>query len=125
LSPAHLEDRPDHACWRTAEVEEPLRFIQTTQTLVGIHHKATPPDRRDDVTYYTPQVEEKVEAAGNKTYRVRETRTLPASVLYATSLRTFWVRCNVLTNVARLLSYASIFTACDMVLHTYSGGSYL
>jgi hypothetical protein len=75
---------------------------------------------RGNVTYYNPQVEEKVEAAGNKM-----TRTLPASVLYATSLRTFWVRCNVLTNVARLLSYASIFTACDMVLHTYSGGSYL
>jgi hypothetical protein len=64
---------PDRACWQTAEVEELIRLIQTTKTLVPIHRTAVPVERRGDVTYYNPQVKEKVDAAGNKTYRVRGT----------------------------------------------------
>ena len=63
----------DASRWRTAEVEELIRLIRTSKTLVPIPRDSVPTDRRRDVTYYNPQVKEKVDAAGNKTFRVRGT----------------------------------------------------
>ena len=59
-------------CWQTAEGKELIPLIQTTKTLFPVQLAAVPLDRRGDVN--NPQVKEKVDAAGNKTYyRVRGT----------------------------------------------------
>jgi hypothetical protein len=59
--------------WERAEVEELVRLVKTTETLQAIHRNDVPADRRKDVTYYNPQVKEKIDGNGNKVYRIRGT----------------------------------------------------
>lgn len=58
--------------WRVAEEEEfARRFL--SKTMRPIHGKDQPSDRRGDTSYYNPQIKEKYDSLGNKTFRVRGT----------------------------------------------------
>ena len=63
---------PEVAKWIKAEEEEWDRLFDTG-TAIPRHQNQQPPDRRKDTTYYNPQVKEKVNEAGEKTFRVRGT----------------------------------------------------
>lgn len=57
---------------RTAEEEEFARLF-LYKTMKAIHSKDQPPDRRGGTSYYNPQIKEKYDSLGNKTFRVRGT----------------------------------------------------
>ena len=63
---------PEVAHWIKAEEEEWDRLFNTG-TAIPRNPNEQPPDRRKDTTYYNPQVKEKLNEAGQKTFRVRGT----------------------------------------------------
>ena len=60
------------AHWRQAEVEEFNRLF-SSNTMKPLHPHEQPLQRRKDTSYYNPQIKEKEDSAGNRTYRVRGT----------------------------------------------------
>ena len=58
--------------WRQAEIEEFNRLFESN-TMRPIHIHEQPVHRRKDTSYYNPQIKEKEDAMGNRTYRVRGT----------------------------------------------------
>lgn len=58
--------------WRLAEIEEFDRLIDS-KTLKPIHPHDQPAHRHKDTSYYNPQIKEKEDSTGNRTYRVRGT----------------------------------------------------
>ena len=58
--------------WRQAEIEEFNRLF-SSNTIKPLHIREQPMHRRKDTSYYNPQIKEKEDAAGNRTYRVRGT----------------------------------------------------
>ena len=68
---------PNSLHWRKAEVVELHRLLGTsntsTPTMHAMHQSDLPPDRLGDVSYYNPQTKEKLNDAGETTYRVRGT----------------------------------------------------
>jgi hypothetical protein len=58
--------------WVQAEFEEICRLIDT-KTIRPILITEQPLDRRGDTTYYNPKPKEKINANGEKTYRIRGT----------------------------------------------------
>ena len=67
---AILGDKVLH--WRKAEIEEFDRVFGS-KTMKPILPHDQPADRRRDTSYYNPQIKEKEDSAGNRTYRVRGT----------------------------------------------------
>lgn len=63
---------PDAEAWQTADGVEISKLIDSG-TIRAIQRHEQPTDRRRDTTYYNPQVKEKLDADGNKQYRVRGT----------------------------------------------------
>ena len=63
---------PNAADWEIAESKEISKLIDT-KTMHPIHANQQPHNRRRDTTYYNPQTKEKINAAGEKTYRIRGT----------------------------------------------------
>lgn len=63
---------PDAARWLQAESEEFDRLFKS-QTMKPIHQHQQPPDRRRDTTYFNPQTKQKIDSAGDTTYRIRGT----------------------------------------------------
>jgi hypothetical protein len=59
--------------WAATEIKELMR-LSSSQTLFPTHISDVPPGRRGDITYYNPKPKEKqLDAAGNKTCRIRGT----------------------------------------------------
>ena len=62
----------EKAQWRKAEEEEFDRLF-FSKTRAPIHSKDQPHDRHGDTSYYNPQIKEKLDSNGDKTFRVRGT----------------------------------------------------
>ena len=62
----------EKAQWRKAEEEEFDRLF-FSKTMTPMHGKDQPHDRRGDTSYYNPQIKEKLDSNGDKTFRVRGT----------------------------------------------------
>ena len=58
--------------WRLAEIEEFDRLFES-KTMKSIHPHDQLAHRRKDTSYYNPQIKEKEDSTGNRTYRVRGT----------------------------------------------------
>ena len=58
--------------WRQAEIKEFNRLF-SSNTMKPLHIHEQPMHRRKDTSYYNPQIKEKEDATGNRTYRVRGT----------------------------------------------------
>jgi hypothetical protein len=58
--------------WDHANDQEICKLITTTETMCLIHKRAIPSERRGDITYYNPQVKEKIKE-GVHLRRVRGT----------------------------------------------------
>lgn len=53
--------------------EEEFNRLFVSKTMKPIHSEDQPHDRRGDTSYYNPQITEKYDSLGNKTFRVRGT----------------------------------------------------
>ena len=62
----------EKAQWRKAEEEEFDRLF-LSKTMTPIYGKDQPHDRRGDTSYYNPQIKEKYDSNGDKTFRIRGT----------------------------------------------------
>ena len=63
---------PDASRWLQAESEDFDRLFDS-RTMHPIHLDRQPYDRRSDTTYLNPQTKQKIDAAGNITFRIRGT----------------------------------------------------
>ena len=66
------KEGPDAAYWEQAEQEEFDRLV-LTETMRPVHLADIPSERRADITYYNPQVKEKLNEEQEKIFRVRGT----------------------------------------------------
>jgi len=51
---------PDAEDWRRSEDKEWARLIRQTATIAPVHYREIPSERRKDISYYNPQVREKI-----------------------------------------------------------------
>ena len=72
LTYALAKKGPNATEWEKAESREISKLIDT-KTIQAIHPQQQPHNRKRDTTYYNPQTKEKINAAGEKTYRIRGT----------------------------------------------------